>query len=151
MTLHDSERLHDAEASMAREYHFYIGEPVGTVGLWQQYDDDYGDGETPLQYTQEYPIFQNTRGRGVWNSDSIDETTMDRREPSDDFWRALAVIAEQGPASRLGFEGEWYEAEVIQSIIDLAMSIDGEPLPSEIGGLLVYAEDERWKGGDVDD
>jgi hypothetical protein len=136
---------------MAREYHFYIGEQIGTVGLWKEYDDDYGDEETPHQFTKEYPIFQNTRGRGIWNSNSSDETTMNRRDPTDEFWRGLAKIAAQGPKAQFDFDGEWYEAEVIQSIIDLSISLRGEAMPSEVGGLLVYAEEGRWKGGEADD
>jgi len=133
---------------MAREYHFYIGEPVGTVGLWKRYDDDYADGETPVQFTQEYPIAQNTRGRMIWNSDRPDETNMNCCAPTDEFWAALKQIADGQPEEPIEADVEWYEAEIIESVINMALTFDGEELPTEIGGLLAYAKEGKWKGGD---
>ena len=139
----DATRLHDAEASVAREYVFYVGERVGTVGLWKRYDDDYGDEETPPQYTQEYPIVQNTRGRWMWNASDESAGNVDSTAPTDEFWRGLEQIA-IGEFADLELDCEWYEAELIGELLDLCHAVDGDNLPTEIGGLLAYAEQQRW-------
>ena len=136
-------RLHDAEASVAREYVFYVGERVGTVGLWKRYDDDYGDDAVPPQYTQEYPIVQNTRGRWMWNASDESEGNVDSIDPTDEFWRGLEQIA-NGELRGLEIDPEWYEAEVIGELLDLCHAVDGDELPTEIGGLLAYAKERRW-------
>jgi len=143
-------RLPAIEASMAREYVFYVGDKVGSVSLWKRYDDDYGDEEVPTQFTQEYPIVQNTRGRWMWNGSDESAGNVGSIEPTDEFWRGLEQIA-NGDLRGLEIDPEWYEAELIGELLDLCHAVDGDDLPTEIGGLLAYAQSNKWQGGDGDE
>jgi len=38
----------ELETATARTYVFYVGEPIGTVGLWKRYDDSLDEGDQPF-------------------------------------------------------------------------------------------------------
>ncbi|WP_256394143.1 hypothetical protein [Natronoarchaeum rubrum] len=120
-----------------RVYHFEVGDPVGTVGLWKRYASDEFD-----EFVAEYPIYQNTRGQGVWNSEDVDTRNTDETDPSAAFWRALKTITTAEPGEPIDVrECEWYERELINSLLSMReLEHAGEELPHEIGELLAYAE-----------
>ena len=123
-----------------RTYVFYIGEPIGTVGLWKRYQGDDGG--------EEYPIYQNTRGRGIWNSCDTATTNQDCEHPTDAFWRVLEQLTNGQRTLDGGFDVEdcyWYEIETLESVMAMATQHDADDLPVEIGGLLAYAESGRWE------
>lgn len=136
----------ELETATARTYVFYVGEPIGSVGLWKRYDDSL-DEDVPEAFAREYPIFQNTRGRGIWNSSDTETSNVGLKEPTDAFWRALQQLASEQQSLTGGIdvdECEWYEVEAIQSVVDMTLSVDADDIPAEIGGLLAYADSGRW-------
>ncbi len=98
-----------------RKYVWYVNEPIGATSLWVRYEDR---DEMQSEFgTAEYPIYQNTRGLGTWNSTDVEYGTGAEEEPTDAFWEALAQFRTE--AEEIDLEDcEWYEAEAIKSLIN---------------------------------
>jgi hypothetical protein len=122
------------EAIEVRRYRFYVGDNVGHISFWIQYDET--DGPASNSYTQEYPIWANTRGIGTFFSSAPEFGGEDGIEPSDAFWNILNEIR-QGFNEPISTEGcEWYEQEMLSSMDNLWQQ---EKNAHEIDSLLMYA------------
>ncbi|MFW5896322.1 MAG: hypothetical protein ACOCUA_02950 [archaeon] len=109
------------------EYFWYVSDPVPAVGLWKRTG------------RYEMPIYQNTRGMGVFNALSEDEGSETDREPTDAFWDALEDVVSEGEIDAQGCE--WYETEFIHTLLNVAAECDEEDLPTEIGQLFAYVKE----------
>lgn len=125
-----------------REYVWMVGDPVPSVGLWVRYESD-----EEFEDSGEYPIYQNTRGKGMFNSTNIDINTSDVTEPTAAFWDALRQLQTPGE-ERIDVEDcEWYEREFVNSLIGVLQQ-EGDK-PEEIGELFAQAQGESaTNGGD---
>jgi len=115
------------------EYVWYLGDEVRTVGLWRR------EGE------REHPIYQNTRGRAMWNSfetDNYQGTTPIR--PTEAFWDAAAALAgatDHEPEDEIDISDcDWFEREFLQAFHHVES-------PPETVELLRYAA-ERYHDDD---
>lgn len=127
------------DAISNREYVWMIGDPVPSVGLWVRYGED--ESEFPAG---EYPIYQNTRGKAMFNSTNPGVNTSAVESPTAAFWDALRQLHD-GTGDRIDVgDCEWYEREFVNSLLGV-LTQDEEAYPEEIGELLAHAEDA---GGD---
>lgn len=109
------------------EYYWYIGDRIGSVSLWVR------------NAGTEFPIYQNTRGQGVWNSADPDTHNQDRHEPTQAFWDAVDQLS-QPDVDEIDVEDcEWWERECIRSIIGM---VDDENATPEMSLLLNHAEEQ---------
>lgn len=111
------------------EYVFYVGDRIGTVGLWERRGPEF-----------ERPIVANTRGENVWFSSDPEQTNLGdgdpRRKPTQAFWEALYQI--HSGADRIDIRDcEWYERQVIHSAINM---LEQEDVPRDLGLLLEDSE-----------
>lgn len=123
------------KAGLVKDYVFFIGDPIRTVSLWKRYGEP--EDAVPEEYTAEYPIYANTRGQGVWNTEEPGETNQETVEPTDAFWNAVWDIRHNDSGSIDVEDCEWYEREVIQSLLHM---LHDEATTVEMGGLFAYAE-----------
>ena len=133
------------QAAMAREYVWQIGDPVPHTGLWVRYNED----ELPDDGMRaEYPIYQNTRGMGVYNATDPETSNADAVEPTDAFWEALRSMHNGDMGEGIGVEDcEWYEVEFVHSVMSMMIEHDADDLPMEIGELFDHATREV-RGGE---
>ena len=109
------------------EYYWYVSDPIPAVGLWKRTG------------RYEMPIYQNTRGVGVFNALSEDEGSDTDREPTDAFWDALEDVVTDAEID--AEDCEWYEREFIYQLLDVAAESDPDDLPTEIGQLFAYVRE----------
>lgn len=112
------------------EYYWYVGDPVPTVGLYKRT----GRYETP--------IYQNTRGKGVFVGAEVDVGNVDETEPTGAFWEALDKIVNGDEGIEVS-ETEWYENEFLYELLAIAEDTDADDLPTEIGQLFAQVDDGR--------
>jgi hypothetical protein len=106
------------EAMEARRYRFSVGDEIGHITFWIQYDET--DGPVSDSYTQEYPLWANTRGIGMFISSDPEFGEDDYIEPSEAFWKTLAAISEIEEGDSVSTEDcEWYEREFLSSMDNL--------------------------------
>lgn len=111
------------------EYRWYVGDYVKTVGLWKR---------TP---TYGFPIYQNTRGKAIFNAAEIERGNIESTEPTAAFFDVVAAIPDPD-AGVIDTEGcEWYEREFVGELFEVAASCDDGDLPVEIGQLIDYAQE----------
>jgi hypothetical protein len=111
-------------------YVWYVGDPVATVGLWRR------EGDT------EFPVYQQTRGKAVFNARHADESTIGTEEPTTAFFDALRALdnGEYDPETDDGLNVagcEWYEVEFLDALLGIAAQGD---VPSSIEQLFVHAQ-----------
>jgi len=112
------------------EYVWYVGDPLATVGLWRR------EGDT------EFPVYQQTRGKAVFNARHADESTIGTEEPTTAFFDALRALdnGEYDPETDDGLNVagcEWYEVEFLDALLRIAAQGD---VPSSIEQLFVHAQ-----------
>jgi len=117
------------------EYYWYVGDPIPTVGLWKRTG------------RYEMPIFQNTRGQGVFNGLDTDDGDIDGTEPTDAFWSALEDVVDQDGGG-VDIEGcEWFEREFIHALLGVAAETDEDDIPTEVGQLFAFVREGHHPTG----
>lgn len=107
-------------------YVWYINNPIRSVSLWRRS----GGGE--------FPAYQNTRGRCIWNSPETGVTNAAVRTPTDAFWDAINQLLEEGVTEIDVEDCKWWERECIESLIGVVEEDEG---PRAVGLLLSHAEE----------
>lgn len=110
------------------KYVFYVGENIGAVGLWKR---------TP-EY--EFPIFQNTRGQGVFMSPDVNFGNLNKVEPTDEFYDAVRQITDSDVMEIDVEDCEWYEREFVHAVVNMAAEKGRDGIPTEVGQLVTHAE-----------
>lgn len=117
------------------EYVWYVGDPVPTIGLWKR------------SRGSEVPIYQNTRGKGVFNGVSISDGDIDATDPTAAFWDALDELV-TGEGDGIDVEGcEWYEIEFLNDVAGIGINAETADIPAEVGQLFSIAQE---RGGSDD-
>jgi len=115
------------------EYVWYLGDPVPTIGLWKR------------SRGSEVSIYQNTRGKGVFNGVSISAGDADATDPTVAFWDALNELV-TGEGGGIDVEGcEWYEIEFLDDVVDIGINAETADIPAEVGRLFSIAQE---RGGE---
>lgn len=129
------------EANRRRRYVWYIGDKIQTASLWIQYaEKETGEKDLPDSYTMEFPIYANTRGKGIMFSADVDFGDPSQEEPTDAFWKALKQLGNDERDGSIEIaECEFYEQEFVQTVCDLWRQ---EKNTSEISTLISEARTE---------
>jgi len=109
-------------------YLWAVSENIKATGLWKH----------GLGY--EYPVYQNTRGKAVFNSAVPGSGTSEWVQPSNAFWEMMTAYANGADEIKVE-EAEWYEVEFLEALDGVLRTSDQSEIPSEIGQLLSYAEE----------